>query len=65
MSRLLEFGPFSMHLHESSKAVLVTANDYIAMVKLGRSTAGNSNHILTHAAQLSGVIYNPLFKQVS
>lgn len=64
MGRLPEFGPFSMHLHQPSKTVLVTANDYIAMLKLGQSNVVNSNQVITHESSLSNVVYNPLFDQV-
>jgi WD repeat-containing protein 49 len=65
IGRLPEFGPFSLQVHTATKTVLVTANDYIGMLKFGRASTYNVNHVTTHASQLSGVVYNSKLKQVS
>lgn len=63
--RMPEHGQFPIHLQCSPQdALLVTCNDYIGMLKLGRTSLPASTHTVTHETQLCGAIYNPFFKQV-
>ncbi|XP_052069658.1 WD repeat-containing protein on Y chromosome-like isoform X4 [Mytilus californianus] len=63
--RMPEHGEFPIHLQCSPQdALLVTCNDYIGMLKLGRSSQPTTTHTVTHDTQLCGAIYNPFFKQV-
>ena len=63
LDRLPEYGSFPMHLQASPKALLIAANDHIALLKLGPVNK-LSSQLCTHAAQLCGAIYNPHFSQV-
>ena len=67
LGRMPEYGPFSMHLELKSpgRAVLIAANDYIAMCKLGTMNTQASLAPTTHLTPLSAAIYNPVFKTVS
>jgi len=61
-----EHGQFPMHLQPSPQdALLVTCNDYVGMLKLGRTSIPQQQGVITHETQLCGAIYNPLFKQVN
>ncbi len=70
--RLPEHGPFSLHLqtpnpssHQAPHhALLLTANDYIALLKVGSDNDNVASAPTTHSTQLSAAIYNPFFKQV-
>ncbi|KAL5017844.1 hypothetical protein ScPMuIL_003566 [Solemya velum] len=59
-----EHGQFPMHLqHSPQRALLVTCNDYISILRLGQSNMANHNTEETHDTQLCSAIYNPFFKQ--
>lgn len=65
LGRLPEYGAFPMALHSNPKSVLITANDYIAMLKLGQvNDPVFSSLPMTHKTQLCGAIYNQYLKQV-
>lgn len=64
LGRLPEYGPFSMHLQKSPNSLVLAANDYLAMLKIGESGAPVSLIPTTHLTQLCCAIYNPFFKQV-
>lgn len=63
--RMPEHGQFPMHLQSSPQnSLLVTCNDYIGLLKLGRTSIPRSEVVSTHDTQLCCAIYNPMFKQV-
>ena len=64
--RMPEHGQFPLHLQPSPKSsLLVTCNDYIGLLKLGRTSLPQSVAANTHDTQLCCAIYNSKFKQVS
>ena len=65
-ARMPDHGQFPLHLQPSPHdALLVTCNDYIGMLKLGRVEPPTiSTMALTHDTQLCCAIYNSFFKQV-
>ncbi|KAK7469672.1 hypothetical protein BaRGS_00036301, partial [Batillaria attramentaria] len=65
-ARMPEHGQFPLHLQPSPHdALLVTCNDYVGMLKLGRVEPPSGNTMaLTHDTQLCSAIYNSFFKQV-
>ncbi|XP_076443223.1 cilia- and flagella-associated protein 337-like isoform X3 [Babylonia areolata] len=65
-ARMPEHGQFPLHLQPSPHdALLVSCNDYIGMLKLGRPEPPSSNAMpVTHDTQLCCAIYNTFFKQV-
>ena len=64
--RMPEHGQFPLHLQPSPKSsLLVTCNDYIGLLKLGRTSLPQSMAASTHDTQLCCAIYNSKFKQVS
>ncbi|KAK6170880.1 hypothetical protein SNE40_019170 [Patella caerulea] len=63
--RMPEHGQFPMHLQPvPHSSLLVTCNDYIGMMKLGKGAEPTSVMPLTHDTQLCCAIYNQFFKQV-
>ena len=63
--RMPEHGQFPMHLQPSPKSsLLVTCNDYIGLLKLGRTSLPQTMAASTHDTQLCCAIYNSKFKQV-
>jgi len=65
LGRLPEYGAFPMALHPNPKSVLLAANDYVAMLKLGQvNDPVFSTLPMTHKTQLCGAIYNQHLKQV-
>ena len=63
--KMPEHGPFAFHLQPAPQnALLITSNDYIAMLKLGSAGPPISLTPVTHQTQLCAAIYNPFFKQV-
>jgi hypothetical protein len=65
-ARMPDHGPFPLHLQPSPHdALLVTCNDYVGMLKLGRVEPPADNTMaLTHETQLCSAIYNNFFKQI-
>ncbi|KAK7112140.1 cilia- and flagella-associated protein 337-like isoform X2 [Littorina saxatilis] len=65
-SRMPDHGQFPLHLQPSPHdALLVTCNDYIGMLKLGRVDPPSAKTMATtHDTQLCSAIYNTFFKQV-
>ncbi|KAL4240997.1 hypothetical protein ACF0H5_001776 [Mactra antiquata] len=64
--RMPEHGQFPIHLQPSPQSsLLVTCNDYIGLLKLGRTSIPMSETVNTHDTQLCCAIYNPVFKQVA
>ncbi|XP_060573290.1 WD repeat-containing protein on Y chromosome-like isoform X4 [Ruditapes philippinarum] len=64
--RMPEHGQFPIHLQPSPQSsLLVTCNDYIGLLKLGRTSIPRSETVNTHDTQLCCAIYNPVFKQVA
>ncbi|XP_052262965.1 WD repeat-containing protein on Y chromosome-like isoform X3 [Dreissena polymorpha] len=64
--RMPEHGQFPIHLQPSPQSsLLVTCNDYIGLLKLGRTSIPHSDTVNTHDTQLCCAIYNPMFKQVA
>ncbi|ESO83976.1 hypothetical protein LOTGIDRAFT_108617 [Lottia gigantea] len=63
--RMPEHGQFPIHLQPTPhNSLLVTCNDYIGMMKLGKGAEPQSVMPLTHDTQLCCAIYNQFFKQV-
>ncbi|ESO82038.1 hypothetical protein LOTGIDRAFT_176316, partial [Lottia gigantea] len=62
--RMPEHGQFPIHLQPiPHNSLLVTCNDYIGMMKLGKGAEPQSVMPLTHDTQLCCAIYNQFFKQ--
>ncbi|BFZ18007.1 hypothetical protein BsWGS_21047 [Bradybaena similaris] len=63
--RIPEHGQSPIHLQEPPhSALVVTCNDYIASLRLGRPEEGTAHTETTHDTQLCCAIYNKLLKQV-
>ncbi|XP_064614731.1 WD repeat-containing protein on Y chromosome-like [Liolophura sinensis] len=64
--RMPEHGQFPLHLERRPQlsCLLLTCNDYVGQLKLGKRPAPASFMPVTHDTQLCSAVYNPLFKQV-
>ncbi|KAI0223371.1 WD repeat-containing protein 49 [Lamellibrachia satsuma] len=63
--RLPEYGPFAMHLQPPpANTLLLAANDYIALLRVGPVAPPATDGTVSHLAQLYGALYNSYYKQV-
>ncbi|XP_055876696.1 WD repeat-containing protein 49-like isoform X3 [Biomphalaria glabrata] len=63
--RMPEHGQFPVHLQGPPySAFVVTCNDYIAVLRLGKVESTVDNQEVTHDTQLCSAIYNNFLKQV-
>jgi len=64
--RIPDHGEFPLCLHQSATAdlLILNCNDCVALYKLGK-VEPEAQLPTTHSAPLSGVAYNPLFRQVA